>query len=770
MTANRAVSAFTAGAAVTAVRHHWPRIVITLLPVLLAFIHAAGVYKFPFVDRLDLSIYDVRLRATLPRTLDPRVVIVDIDDPSLQEFGQWPWSRDKLAALTTELIDRQQAAVLGFDVMFAEPDGSSGLAALRQIAAGALRDVPGLKEQVDRLAPELDHDAIFANVLKGRPVALGYYFTQTDQPRGKGWLPSPVFSLDAFPPGQQRATSWNGFGGSIALLADATSHAGFLNVLIETDGDGIVRAAPVLAQYDGTAAKAGYYESLGLAMYRLVSGMPSLVVRDGEALLAKGSPAPPAPQASNGKSLLRLPVDARGSVQVPYRGAGGARGGSFRYVPAADVLNGKLAAAELKGKIVLVGATAPGLQDLRSTPVGAAFPGVEVHANIISGLLDRRLTEKPDYAAGYSMVVIAGAGLILALGLSIVSAARAVLIAAATVAVVIGLNTWLYIEASLVLPLAATLVMCAVAFVLNLSWGYFVEARERRSLAQLFGTYVPPQLVQEMLASPGRYSMRAVSKELTVLFCDMRGFTEMSESMAPTELQQFLNSVFSRLTEIISAHRGTVDKYMGDCVMAFWGAPVDTPDHADLAVAAALEMAAAVHAINDGHRASGQPAISVGIGINTGVMSVGDMGSAVRRSYTVVGDAVNLASRLESLSGIYGAEVVVSDATRHAAPAFVWQELDRVRVKGKAQSVAIFAPLGRASAAAATSRAGLDVWQQVLTAYRAQDWALGRSLLTPLLAPGVKKVLYQLYAERLASMALRPKDPDWDGATRFESK
>ena len=747
-----------------AVAQHWPRIVITLLPLLLALMHVAGVYKFLFVERLDLAIYDVRLRATMPRTLDPRVVIVSIDDPSLQEFGQWPWSRNKLAALATELIDRQQAAVLGFDVMFAEPDGSSGLPALRRIASGPLRDVPGLKEQIDRLAPELDNDAIFAAALQGRPIALGYYFTQTAQPHDKGWLPAPVFALDAFPPGHPSATSWNGFGGSIALLAAAAPFAGFLNVLIETEGDGGVRAAPLLAEYDGTAAKAataakaGYYQSLGLAVYRLASGMPLLAVANGKLLMASGG------------TRMRLPIDANGSVLVPYRGPGGAEGGSFRYVSAADVLNGKLAAGELKGKIVLVGATAPGLQDLRSAPVGAAFPGVEVHANIISGLLDHRLPEKPDYAAGYDVLVVAIAGLVLAFGLSVVSAARAVLIAAATVAVVVGLNTWLYVSLGLVLPLAAALVMCAVAVVLNLSWGYFIEARKRRSLARLFGTYVPPQLVQEMLASPDRYTMRAVSKELTVLFCDMRGFTEMSESMAPVELQQFLNRVFSRLTEIISAHRGTIDKYMGDCVMAFWGAPVDMPDHADLAVAAALEMAAAVHAINDEHRATGQPPISVGIGINTGVMSVGDMGSTVRRSYTVVGDAVNLASRLESLSGIYGAEVVVSDATRRAAPGFVWQELDLVGVKGRAQSVTIFAPLGRADATAKMGRDALDIWQHVLTAHRAQEGAAGLSLLTPLLASDEQKLLYQLYAERLASMALRPKDPDWDGVTRFESK
>jgi adenylate cyclase len=353
---------------------------------------------------------------------------------------------------------------------------------------------------------------------------------------------------------------------------------------------------------------------------------------------------------------LRIPVDQNASMQVPFRGPGGADGGSFRYVAAADVVEGRLAPGELKDKIVLMGATAPGLQDLRATPVGAAFPGVEVHANIVSGLLDQRLLAVPDYAPGYEVLTVLVAGLVLAFGLSLLSAPRAVLLGAGTAAVLIGLNTWLYTGHSLVLPLASALVMTALAFALNMSWGYFVESRARRGLVRLFGTYVPPQLVDEMLQRPGSYSMRAESKEMTVLFCDMRDFTRLSEQMAPAELQAFLNTVFSRLTNVISAHRGTVDKYMGDCVMAFWGAPIDTPDHAALAVRAALDMADAVRDINRIHRAGGRPEISVGIGINSGVMSVGDMGSTARRSYTVVGDAVNLASRLEGLSGHYGVE------------------------------------------------------------------------------------------------------------------
>jgi adenylate cyclase len=261
---------------------------------------------------------------------------------------------------------------------------------------------------------------------------------------------------------------------------------------------------------------------------------------------------------------------------------------------------------------------------------------------------------------------------------------------------------------------------------------------------------------------------------MTVMFCDMRNFTRLSEQMTPAELQAFLNALFNRLTSVISTHRGTVDKYMGDCVMAFWGAPIDTPDHATLAVRAALEMAEAVRDVNKLHGAEGRPQISVGIGINSGVMSVGDMGSAARRSYTVVGDAVNLASRLEGLSAHYGVEIVASGATRELAPGILWQELDSVLVKGKAQAITVFTPLGpdaAAQTAAAQQQADqLHRWAGVLEAYRRQDWAAGRNLLDPLLAADAKKVLYQLYAQRLASMALRPYDPEWDGATRFETK
>ena len=532
------------------------------------------------------------------------------------------------------------------------------------------------------------------------------------------------------------------------------------------DGDGVVRSVPLVVEYKGQ-----YYESLSLAMFRMLVGLPSVAPgfpRD--RFLSRSYQGLESIQLRRGDGVLSIPVDDRVATLVPFRGPGGVTGGSFRYVSAADVLARRIAPGSLKDKIVLVGTTAPGLLDLRVTPVGQTYPGVETHANVISGLLDGNTFVKPDYAIGYDVVILLLAGLALAFTLPLLSATRAVLVSAGVVAAVVGLNFWLYSGHGLVLPLAAALVMALTAFALNMSYGYFVESRSKRELANLFGTYVPPELVDEMVKDPDSYSMKASNKELTVMFCDMRGFTKMSEKMEPTQLQELLNSVFSRLTDIIRANRGTIDKYMGDCVMAFWGAPVDTPNHAHLAVKTAMEMANAVRKINEEHRAQGIPEIGIGIGLNTGTMCVGDMGSDIRRGYTVIGDAVNLGSRLEGLSKVYGVDIVVSETTRKLAPEFAWQELDRVRVKGKEQAVAIFWPVAPADRLDKPYQDELKTWAAFLKAYRAQDWDQCDVLMLNLQRMNAKKYLYELYSERVASMRLLPFDPEWDGATNFETK
>ncbi len=750
--------------AVSLVRH-WPRIAVTLIPVIFALLHASGILPLGVLQRLDEIIYDARLRATMPGTLDERIVIIDIDEKSLAEIGRWPWPRNRLATLMDELFDRQQIALLGFDVVFAEPDESSGLQQLQQLARTELRDDAGFLERLHQLEPRLDHDSLFARALKDRPVVMGYYFTSDREGRTTGVLPASVMTPEALQNRKIKLTSWDGYGANIDRLAAVAPNAGFFNAI--ADPDGVVRSTPMLAEHKGQ-----YYESLALAMFRRLVGSPQVApgfpherflsrdYRGLESILLK----------QDGRALP-IPVDDRVASLIPFRGSGGASGGSFRYHSAADVLGGHLAPGALKGKIVLLGTTAPGLLDLRVTPISEAYPGVETHANMISGLLDGKVLVKPDYAVGYEVLILLLAGLTLAVALPLLSAIRAVSLSVLVAASLVTLNFWLYLGHGLVLPLASALVMSVTAFALNMSYGYLVESRSKRELAHLFGTYVPPELVDEMVKDPDSYTMQAAARELTVMFCDMRGFTRLSEGMEPTQLQALLNTVFSRLTRIIRAERGTIDKYMGDCVMAFWGAPVETPEHATRAVTTALAMAREIRAINRDHRAQGLPEIGVGIGLHTGNMCVGDMGSDVRRSYTVIGDAVNLGSRLEGLSKAYGVEIIVSEATRRQALGFVWQELDRVRVKGKTEAVTIYRPLAAVNPAGPTpASTELQAWAGLLKAYRAQQWDQCELYLMNLLRMDANNYLYQLYAKRVASHKTQPFDPKWDGTTDFETK
>ncbi len=743
---------------------HWPRIAVTLIPLVFALLHAGDVLRLDVLQRLDHILYDARLRATMPRTLDERIVIVDIDEKSLAEVGRWPWGRNRLAELVEELLERQQVAMLGFDVVFAEADDSSGLKRLKQLAQNEMKDQPAFAEKLGQIQDSLDYDAVFAKSIANRPVVLGYYFTSDRDGRINGALPAPVMSREAMKGRPIQVTSWNGYGSNIDSLVKAAPMAGFFNSI--TEGDGVVRSIPLLAEYKGQ-----YYESLSLAMFRMLAGLPA--VEPGfpqERFLTRNYQGLESILLKQGDKTLPIPVDDRVATLVPFRGPGGAGGGSFRYISASDVLGKKVAPGQLKDRIVLLGTTAPGLLDLRVTPVGETYPGVETHANVISGFLDGKVLVRPDYAIGYEILILVLSGLTLAFALPMLSAPRAVATSVGVVAVLVGLNFWLYSAHGLVLPLATALVMALTAFALNMSYGYFVESRSKRELANLFGTYVPPELVDEMVKDPDSYSMKASAKELTVMFCDMRGFTKMSETMEPTQLQALLNSVFSRLTDLIRGNRGTIDKYMGDCVMAFWGAPVDTPEHASLAVKTALEMVQAVRQLNEEHRTRGLPEIGIGIGLNTGSMCVGDMGSDIRRSYTVIGDAVNLGSRLEGLSKTYGVDTVVSESTRRLAPDFAWQELDRVRVKGKDQAVAIFWPVAPLRELDSRSAGELKEWTQALKAYRDQAWDDCDVHLLNLQRMNAQKYLYRLYAERVASMRLLPFDPEWDGATNFETK
>jgi adenylate cyclase len=665
---------------------HWVRIAVSLLPMLFALGHATNVLNINFVQTLDNIIYDTKLRAVMPRTLDSRIVIVDVDEKSLSEIGRWPWSRHKLAELTHELFENQKISLLGFDLVFAEPDTSSGLEQLKLLSETELREDLAFQTTFKKLAPSLDFDKQFAEALKQRNVVLSYYLTSDSQGRTNGVLPKPVITQKSLNTAPFRATLWDGYGSNIETISAAAPKAGFFNAI--ADNDGVVRAVPLIASFKGD-----YYESLALALYRATLNAPIVVPSYTSAVVSHNIESIKLIGTGSPVHVKTIKVDARAAVLVPYRGLGGAAGGSYQYISATDVLHKRLNAHELKGKIVLVGSSAPGLLDLRVTPVGQTYPGVETHANLLSSMLDENSIVVPDYALGIEVALLLCVGLSLAFVLPMLTASRALSFSFATLLLPMVLDIYLFIEHGLVFPLATLILLSLFAYMLNMSYGYFVESKSKRELTKLFGSYVPPQLVDEMLLDSSSHTMKAQNKELTVMFCDLRGFTELAENLEPAQLQHMLNDVFGRLTQLIVDHRGTVDKYMGDCVMAFWGAPVNMSNHAELAILTALDITKTIKLINQEHRAMGLPVVRLGIGINTGQMCVGDMGSFMRRSYTVVGDAVNVASRLESLTKEYDVSILAGPNTKSNAAQFTWREVDEVQLAGKHDIFKVFTPV-----------------------------------------------------------------------------
>jgi adenylate cyclase len=749
-------------------KKHGIRWAAGLALVAVACIQALGMLPTVAVDRMDTFIYDMRMRAQ-PAVMDERIVIVDIDEKSVTEIGRWPWSRDAVAGLVARLTDQYQAAAVGFDVVFAEPDTSSGYATLEALARNELKDVDRIGARIEALRTTLDYDGLLAAALKERPVVLGYYLSNEKGATTKGLLPPPAFTATDVSGYRVDALRWNAYNGNLDRLQRAAPAGGFFNPL--PDEDGVIRRLPLLGQY-----RDGYYESLALATVRMATGatavypvFPAADVFNSEASLRRQGYVE-ALMLNAQPRKIRIPLEPALTVLIPFHGRGGPDGGNFNYVSAADVLKGRIAPDALRDRIVLVGTTVQGLKDLRTSPVSVDFPGVEMHANVMRAILDGEFKQRPDTAVAFELVQAAVAGVLLVAVLPLLSPLFSIAVTLAALAGVTALNFWMYQSLDLVLPLASALLLIVALFVFNLAWGYLFEYRKGRAIVNLFGEYVAPELVARMAEDPARYNMDGESRELTVLFADVRGFTTISEGLQPNELREYINLYLTAMSEDIRGNRGTLDKYIGDAVMAFWGAPVALPDHAALAVATALKMQATAARLDREFAARGWPPLKIGIGLNTGEMRVGDMGSKIRRAYTVMGDAVNLGSRLEGITKAYGVGLVVGEATMLAAPQFAYRELDRVRVKGKNEPVPVFEPVGAADELDDAQRAALGRWHDVLAQVRAQRWDAAEEGLLELQFADPQDGLYALYLARVAHYRIEAPGFDWDGVTTFETK
>jgi adenylate cyclase len=739
------------------VKPHLVRIVLGLAITLFFIGHAARFYEIGLIRQLDNIIYDTRLNLTMPRGVFQDVVVLDIDEKSLGEIGRWPWSRNLMARLTDKLFDTYAVRIVGFDVVFAERDTSSGIETLDALAQRELRDSAGFQAAYQATRPKLDFDGQFAASIKGRPVVLGYYFSTEANAVKANAIPGPVLPKGTFTGREAMFQPYRGYTGNLPELQKNAAGAGHFNPLVDVDG--VTRRVPMVLEFEGA-----YYESLSLAMMR------RLIAQQQGSLPS----VEPGVSSSSGGGLewfkvgkLVIPVDEDATVLIPYRGDQF----SFPFVSLSDVLNDRVKPEQLKGKIAIVGTTAPALKDLRSTPVGSAYAGVEIHANMIAGMLEGRFKHRPRYMLGAEVALLFVGGVALSVLIPMVSALWATVAAALGLTLIAGLNHLVWTQADMVLPLASSILMIAALYTTDMAYGYFVESRSKRQFTELFGQYVPPELVDQMATDPEKYTMEPKAAELTIMFADVRGFTSISEALRPEELREYINQYLTDMSGIIrSKYNGTLDKYIGDAIMAFWGAPVDDPDHARKGVLAALEMQKECEVLNAKFVARGWPALRIGVGLNSGNVRVGDMGSQVRRAYTVMGDAVNVASRLEGRTKYYGVGILVGESTRKSVKDVAFREVDRIKVKGRDEAVTIYEPVALEADADKRMHDEIRLWNQTLRAYRSRQWDQADVDLLNLqrLNPGC--ALYRKFADNVTHKRSNPPPPDWDGVTVFDEK
>ncbi len=735
-------------------RRQLVRIAIGVLPLLIFIPHALGIWPVELLTRVENYFYDLRVRLTLQEGVDPRVVIVDIDELSQAEEGHWPWPRDKLATLVNRLFDDYEVRVVGFDVMFPEPESPLALRLIDDLTDDADIDEARRADLQARRA-QYETDRLFAESLIARDAVLGYVFKRQlapGEPAAKNVLPPP-FDLQ----GQSvREVDWvrpAGYTGNLAMLQEAVAGGFFDTPLVDIDG--IVRRTPVLQMYDGRL-----YESLAFVVARLALGSPPVQLE----IVQEDAGVRPRLDAIR-LGDVRIAVDSRAAALIPFRGPVG----SFPYVPATRVLKGTADPELMRNAIVLIGTSAPGLLDIRPTPVAREYIGVEAHANMVAGILDSAVPFIPAYTTQVEIIGLIVLALIAAFWLGRLSPQGGLLLVAGLIGAWGGANLWLWKHSGAALPVASFVAYILVAALLQLSYSYFVEIRRKRRIMGIFSQYVPGEVVRKLEPDDARLTLEGQSREMSVLFSDVRGFTTISEGLEPRELTRLMNEFLTPITEIIQRHNGTIDKYMGDAVMAFWGAPLPDAQHARNAVHGGLAMLRAMHELQPVFKAQGWPQIRIGVGISTGVMSVGDMGSQFRVAYTVLGDIVNLGSRLEGLTKQYGVDIIVSGPTADAVDDVVFRELDRVRVKGKNEPVAILQPVGLRGHVASAELEAVEAFSSVLENYRAQRWHEALEVLNELVRTDPRP-LYTMYLERIARCRAFPPPDDWDGVYVFETK
>lgn len=706
-----------------------------------------------WLEQVENTAYDFQLRTRLAthKNIDPKntsVAIIDIDDKSLRAEGRWPWSREKLGTLVRNL-KADGVVVVAFDVIFPEDEDNIATIVLEELNKRKLLPPDQISSILTKIAPYFDADKQFSESLQQLDNVLAITFTPRKETEGS--IGAPLLLLSTPADKSLAFFTLKGFISNIPILQQAAKSTGFINVF--ADEDGVIRRVPLLIRY-----KDGLYPSLALEAVRLylLSDIKLVTARYGETKRLEG--------IQIGDYVI--PTDAYSQVVIPFRG----RSYTFPYYSATDVLKKKTPLGTFSGKIVFIGTTAVGLGDLKATAIQNIFPGVEVQASIADGILKNNFPHKPDWALGAELFSTVFLGLLFTFIFPFLGPRFLILLAVIIPTILLFFNNWLWEKTGFLLSILIPLLLVISIAMMNIIYGYFFEVRRRKRLREMFGQYVPEKHIDEMLHAQGSYALYGEDREMTVLFSDIRGFTTISEKLSATQIKTLLNQIFTPMTEIIFKHHGTIDKYVGDLIMSFWGAPLKDNSHARHAIMAALDMQKKLTELNTEFASQGWPLIEMGIGLNSGIMSVGDMGSKFRRNYTVLGDAVNLASRVEALTAHYGVNIIITENSKKNQTLFLCRQLDRVRVKGKKEGIQLYEVLSLIETATETQKEEVALSEAALTHYYQQQWNLAHELFSKLSAMYPQAKLYQIYLERIKVFEQTPPPADWDGVYTHTTK
>lgn len=744
------------------------------LVMLIALMALSRLDPFPveFLREKSFDIYQQLKPRPITKPADSLVTIIDIDERSLQEVGQWPWSRKTVAQLVVNLHNLG-VAVTAFDIVFSEPD--------RLNPSKVVDGLVGIDEEVRQKILKLEsNDAILGRIVGQANVVLGQagYWDQLPNKAGEPFYKS--VAIKKLAAGTPEPTDFlNNIPTlirNLPILEKGAKGVGLFS--LNPSLDGIIREVPMISKHNDSL-----YPALSVEAIRVGFAVSTLMAEvDPYGIKAIGV----APKSKVKPKGLKIATNENGMVR-PYF----ARHNQGLYVSAADVLNGTVDKSRIAGKIAFVGTSAVGLLDIRSTPIDPFIPGVEVHAQIIENALaiDRELgavvsaeqfLSRPNIIKGGEILIIAFGGLLMIVLTPMLGATRSLLVFVVLSASAVAASWYMFSEQKVLLDATFTVVSTFLLYSTLTYMNFTREEAAKRQTRDAFSKYLSPDMVNVVAENPDQLKLGGQKRDMTLLFCDVRGFTTISEQFDAEGLTKLINKLLTPLTNVILARRGTVDKYMGDCIMAFWNAPLDDKDHARHACLSALAMLEEMQPLNDRLEAEAKEEgrkhipLKVGVGLNSGECVVGNMGSDQRFDYSVLGDTVNLASRLEGQSKAYGVRIVIGEPTALEAPDMAVIELDLIKVKGKTQAVRIFSLLGDETVAALPEfQAFKTKVDEMLAKYRGQDWAGAK--IANAEARELGKVyeidgFFDLYDERIAESEANPPGPDWDGVFVATSK